>query len=67
MNAWLFLCLYFVKYKAFRKIEPRQFLGGKKMDKKEIKARKKAFKKAKRKAIRPWRFLTWLSLPFAII
>ena len=37
------------------------------MDKKEIKARKKAFKKAKRKAIRPWRFLTWFSLPFAII
>ncbi len=37
------------------------------MDKKEIKARKKAFKKAQRKAIRPWRFLTWLSLPLAII
>ena len=37
------------------------------MGKKEIKARKKAFKKAKRKAIRPWRFLTWFSLPFAII
>ena len=41
--------------------------GGNKMDKKEMKARKKAFKKAKRKAIRPWRFLTWLSLPLAII
>ena len=37
------------------------------MDKKEMKARKKAFKKAKRKAISPWRFLTWLSLPLAII
>ena len=37
------------------------------MDKKEIRARKKAFKKAKRKAIRPWRFLTWFSLPLAII
>ena len=37
------------------------------MDKKEIKSRKKAFKKAQRKAIRPWRFLTWLSLPLAII
>ena len=37
------------------------------MDKKEMKARKKAFKKAKRKAIRPWRFLTKFSLPFAII
>ena len=37
------------------------------MDKKEIKARKKAFKKAKRKAIRPWKFLTWFSLPLAII
>ena len=41
--------------------------GGNEMDKKEMKARKKAFKKAKRKAIRPWRFLTWLSLPLAII
>ena len=43
------------------------YKGGNKMDKKEMKARKKAFKKAKRKAIRPWRFLTWLSLPLAII
>jgi len=37
------------------------------MDKKEIKARKKAFKKARRRAIGPWKFLTWLSLPLAVI
>ena len=37
------------------------------MDQQVIKARKKAFKKAKRKAIRPWKFLTWFSLPLAII
>ena len=37
------------------------------MDKKEMKARKKAFKKARSKATRPWKWLTWLSMPFAII
>ena len=37
------------------------------MDKKEIKARKKAYKKARSKATRPWKWLTWLSVPFAII
>ena len=37
------------------------------MDKKEIKARKKAYKKARRKATMPWKWLTWLSVPFAII
>ena len=37
------------------------------MDKKEIKARKKAYKKALRKARRPWKFLTILSAPLAII
>ena len=37
------------------------------MDKKEIKARKKAYKKARSKATRPWKWLTWLSAPLAII
>ncbi len=37
------------------------------MDKKEIKARKKEFKKARRRARRPWKFLTLLSAPLAII
>ena len=37
------------------------------MDKKEIKARKKAYKKALRKARRPWKFLTILSAPLAVI
>ena len=37
------------------------------MDKKEIKARKKAFNKAKRKAIGPWKVLTFISLPLAIV
>ena len=37
------------------------------MDKKEIKARKKAYKKARRKATMPWKWLTWLSGPLAII
>ena len=37
------------------------------MDKKEMKARKKAYKKARSKAIRPWKWLTWISVPFAII
>ena len=37
------------------------------MDKKEIKARKKAYKKALRKTRRPWKLLTFLSIPFAII
>ncbi len=37
------------------------------MDKKEIRVRKKAYKKALRKARRPWKFLTILSAPLAII
>ena len=37
------------------------------MDKKEIKARKKAYKKARSKATRPWKWLTWFSAPLAII
>ena len=36
-------------------------------NKKEMKARKKAFKKARRKAIGPWKALTWISLPLAVI
>ncbi len=37
------------------------------MDKKEIKTRKKAYKKALRKARKPWKLLTFLSAPLAII
>jgi beta-glucosidase len=37
------------------------------MDKKEIKARKKAYKKALKRARRPWKFLSLLSIPLAII
>ena len=37
------------------------------MEKKEIKAHKKAFKKARSRATRPWKWLTWISMPFAII
>ena len=37
------------------------------MDKKEIKARKKAYKKARSKATRPWKWLTWICAPLAII
>ena len=37
------------------------------MDKKERKVRKKAYKKALRRARRPWKFLTLLSAPLAII
>ncbi|MBQ6844675.1 MAG: glycoside hydrolase family 3 C-terminal domain-containing protein, partial [Agathobacter sp.] len=37
------------------------------MDKKEMKARKKAFKKARSKATRPWKWLTWIAGPMAII
>ena len=37
------------------------------MDKKEIKARKKAYKKALRKARRPWKLLTLISGPLAVI
>ncbi len=36
-------------------------------NKKEVKARKKAFKKARSKATRPWKWLTWIAGPFAII
>lgn len=35
--------------------------------KKEMKARKKEFKRARRKATRPWKVLTWISLPVAVI
>ena len=37
------------------------------MEKKEIKALKKAYKKALRKARRPWKYLTLLTGPFAAI
>ncbi len=37
------------------------------MEKKEIKARKKAYKKALRRTRRPWKFLSLLSAPLAII
>ena len=37
------------------------------MDKKEIKARKKAYKKVRRRARRPWKFLTLLSGPLAVL
>lgn len=37
------------------------------MDKKEIKARKKAYKKSLRKARRPWKLLTILSAPLAVL
>ena len=36
-------------------------------EKNEKKARKKAFKKARSKATRPWKWLTWISVPFVII
>lgn len=35
--------------------------------KRELKSRKKAFKKARSRAIRPWKWLTWASAPFAVI
>ncbi len=35
--------------------------------KKEIKARKKAYRKARSKAIRPFKWLTWFSLPLTVI
>lgn len=35
--------------------------------KKEMKTRKKAYRKARSKAIRPWKWLTWFSVPFAIV
>ena len=35
--------------------------------KKEMKARKKAFKKARSKATRPWKWLTWICGPLAVI
>lgn len=37
------------------------------MDKKEIKARKKAYKKSLKKARRPWKLLTLVSTPLAVI
>ncbi len=36
-------------------------------NKKELKMKKKAYKKARRKATRPWKALTWITLPFALI
>ena len=36
-------------------------------DKKQIKARKKEYKKARRKAVGPWRELAWISGPFLAI
>ena len=35
--------------------------------KKELRLKKKAYKKARSKSIRPWKWLTWISLPFAVI
>lgn len=35
--------------------------------KKEMKAQKKAYKKARSRAIRPWKWLTWFSVPFAVV
>ena len=37
------------------------------MEKKESKARKKAYIKARRRARRPWKFLTLFSAPLAVI
>ena len=37
------------------------------MDKKEMNARKKVFKKARSKATRPWKWLTWIAGPLAVI
>lgn len=34
---------------------------------KEKRLQRKAFKKARSRAIRPWKWLTWFSLPFAVI
>lgn len=36
-------------------------------EKKEMKARKKAYRKARSRAIRPWKWLTWFSVPFAVV
>ena len=36
-------------------------------NKKEMKARKKAFKKARSKATRPWKWFTWIAGPLAVI
>lgn len=36
-------------------------------DKKAMKARKKEFKRARRKAVGPWKILTWISAPLAVI
>ena len=36
-------------------------------EKKEMKAKRKAYRKARSKAVRPWKWLTWFSVPFAVI
>lgn len=36
-------------------------------NRKEMKVRKKAYRKARSRAVRPWKWLTWLSLPFALV
>lgn len=43
--------------------------GGKGMNekKKEMKTRKKVYRKARSKAVRPWKWLTWFSMPFALL
>lgn len=38
-----------------------------KENRKEMKARRKAYRKARSRAIRPWKWLTWFSVPFAVI
>ncbi len=36
-------------------------------EKKEMRAKRKAYRKARSRAVRPWKWLTWCSLPFAIV
>ena len=38
-----------------------------KESRKEAKAVKKAYKKARSKALRPWKWITWFSVPFAVV
>jgi len=57
-----------LKYHLKVSCEKENFHGERgNMDKKEIKARQKAYKKARSKATRPWKWLTWISAPLAII
>ena len=38
-----------------------------KENRKEMKVRRKAYKRARSRAVRPWKWLTWFSMPFAVI